>query len=553
MRNHRQLGLCLVLLILLAYALFPTRNYYWDGVGFALAIEDAQGLMSGLFNPNHLLYNFFGYLLYHTLHWLTLDLRALCLLSICSILSSIGAAYLLFSVLMAELEDRYYSVCLTLLFAFSATWWKFSTDANAYVPSVFFLLLAASKLRKPRPNWAAIGLIHAVSVLLHQIAVFFYPVVLVAVFRKAWGQDRRQALRDASRYTVIVGGLVILSYSWVWLGVVKGRAPDMGGVQQARVDTSGIRTARVDNFLSWVLSHGNEQYSFRSLTGNVQESVRSNVRLFFGGRVSLALSYIETPLLVILSVLLVCSVGLLTLTLWQTFRTHADPREMRIIKPKTANLLPLLLTWIGSFAAFLFLWLTEYPYYRLFYLPALILLLGILMKRKHRLPAEEHSYALASFVVVMTLINFTFLIYPYSKTEATPPVDLAIKAKEIWKNDVIYYADFNCDNWMFKYFNKRTTWRPITFNDLQDLREEMLYLKSQGKKTWIDVTAFDQMQQSNDLKQWFADEVSMPAWQGLTSEKHRIKFSLLVPRPGPYILGKGDPIAKPANTDARDF
>jgi hypothetical protein len=553
MRSQRRLGLCLTLLMLLVYALFPTRNYYWDGVGFALAIEDAQGLTSGLFNPNHLLYNFFGYLLYQTLHWLTPDLRALYLLSICSILSSIGAAYLLFSMLMAELEDSYYSVCLTLLFAFSATWWKFSTDANVYVPSVFFLLLAASKLRKPRPNWAAIGLIHAVSVLLHQIAIFFYPVVLVAILRKAWGQNRRQAFRDASLYTAIAGGFVILSYSWVWLNVVNGRDLERFGAQQAQVDTSGVRTARVDNFLSWLLSHGNEEYSFRSLTGNLQEFLRSNVHLFFGGRISLALRHIETPLLVILGVVLVCSVGLLAFTLWQSFRTHAIYRKLSIVRSQSESLLPLLLTWIGSFAAFLFLWLTEYPYYRLFYLPALILLLGILLKPRRNLSSEEHSYALASFVAVMILINFTFLIYPYSKPEATPPLDLALKAKEIWNDDVIYYADFNCDNWMFKYFNKRTTWRPITFNDLQDLREEMIYLKSQGKRTWIDATAFDQMQQSSDLKQWFADEVSMSAWRGLSSGKHRIKFSLLVPRPGPYILGKGARIAKPANTDTRDF
>lgn len=544
MQDHRRLGLCLVLLILLVYASFPTRNYYWDGVGFALAVEDAQSLTSGLFNPNHLFYNFFGYLLYQPLHWAAPDLRVLCLLQICSMLFSVATIYLLFSMLMASLRDSYTSACLTLLFAFSATWWKFSTDANVYVPSVFFLLLAASKLQRRRPNWAAIGLIHAVGVLLHQIAVFFYPVVLVAVFQNGSLRGRKQALRDASLYTAMVAGLVILSYGWVWFGVVNGSKQDSAAVHYAQVDTSGVRTARVDNFLSWILSHGNEEYSFRSLTANAQDSLRSNVRLFFGGRFSLALNYIETPLLVILGVLLVCSVGLLAFTLRQALRTHAVQCKLAVAEPQAEKLVPLLLTWIGSFATFLFLWLTEYPYYRLFYLPALILLFGVLMKRKRQLPAEEHSYALASFVVVMIVINFTFLIYPYSKAEATPPVDLAIKAKEIWKDDVIYYADFNCDNWMFKYFNKRTTWRPITFSDLEALREELLCLKSQGKKTWIDVTAFDHVQKSTDLKHWFVDEVSVPASHGLTTGKHRIKFSLLVPRPSQNILGKGKLIAK---------
>ncbi|MGH9426628.1 MAG: hypothetical protein ACRD2L_10060, partial [Terriglobia bacterium] len=304
---------------------------------------------------------------------------------------SIGTAYLIYSMLMASIRDTYYSVCLTLLFAFSATWWKFSTDANVYVPSVFFLVLAASKLQKrASPNWVAIGLIHAVSMLLHQIAAFFYPVVLIALFRNAALRGRKRALRDAGLYTAVAAGTVFLSYAWVWFCVVKGSVRDSAGTRYAQVDTSGVRTVRVDNFLSWVVSHGNEEYSFRSLTGNVQETLRSNVRLFFGGRFSLALRHIETPMLVILGVLLVCSIGLLALTLWETFRSRPIQRKPAA-EPQVEDGLPLLLTWIGSFATFLFLWLTEYPYYRLFYLPALILLLGVLIKRKRQLPADEQN------------------------------------------------------------------------------------------------------------------------------------------------------------------
>ena len=155
--NHQRLaGLCLITFIALMYFSFPTRNHYWDGIGFALAIEDSPGLTYRLFNQNHLFYNFFGYLIYHPIHWLVPHFRALTLLSALSTVLSVSSAYLLFSMLATLLRDGYYSVCLTLLFAFSATWWKFSTDANAYVPSVFFLLLAAYKLKsEERPNWFA--------------------------------------------------------------------------------------------------------------------------------------------------------------------------------------------------------------------------------------------------------------------------------------------------------------------------------------------------------------------------------------------------------------
>jgi len=512
MSPQRLGGLCVIALISLVYFSFPTRNHYWDGIGFALAIEDSPGLTSRLFNPNHLFYNFFGYLIYHSIHSLGLHLRALTLLSTLSTLLSVSCAYLLFSMLFTSVRNLYYSVCLTLLFAFSATWWKFSTDANVYVPSVFFLLLIAYKLhRDEQPNALMIGGFHAAAMLLHQIAVFFYPVVLVAMFCGSAGKRFTTSLRDAVRYSAVAASLVIASYIWVWCFVLKRR------------DFSA--------FTTWVLSNGREEFAFFSVPHNLLETLRSTVRLFFGGRFSLALNFVEPPFLVILGVLLVCGVSFLVLTVWLArinFRNWLRTGALEV--SGLGGFTPVLLTWIGSYLFFLFLWLTQYPYYRLFYLPALILLLGIVLKKMKKASSQEPSFILASFVFVTMVVNFTFLIYPYSKIEATPPVHLAVKASEMWKDDVIYFADFNCDNWIFKYFNKGTTWRPLTLNDLQALREELIYLRQQGQKTWIDTTTLDQMNQSQELATWLADSVHKTVTYGLTDRKHRIQFTQVEPK-----------------------
>ncbi|MCI0620083.1 MAG: hypothetical protein L0387_00130 [Acidobacteria bacterium] len=511
MLKDRRLELCLLFLILLVYCLFPTRNHYWDGIGFALAIEESHGLTYALFNPNHLFYNFFGYSIYHSVRWLLPELRALSMLSALSIGLSVGSAYLLFSMLMRSVGDRYISVWLTLLFAFSATWWKFSTDANVYVPSVFFLLLAACKLQtQPKPNWVSIGMIHAVSMLLHQIAVFFFPVVVVVIFCDPLRRGLKAAWRNALVYTSVASGIVILAYCWVWFRV--------------------FRWTNVRALVSWVLSNGREEFAFVSVVRSIWETLRSTVRIFFGGRFSLALTHVEVPFLVILAILLVCSISLLSFTVWDAFKRSATLWKFPAWDRSRDGMIPVLLTWIGSFAAFLSLWLTGYPYYRLFYLPALILLLGLLLKRHWNSFTGEHSFVLASFVVVMILINFTFLIYPYSKTEATPPVHLAIKANEIWHDDVIYFSNFNCDNWIFRYFNKGTTWRPVTLKDLQALTDELKYLKSQGRKTWIDATALDQISESEELSEWFARRIQPLQSYGLADRKHRIQFSLITPR-----------------------
>src|SRR5262245_30266240 len=543
MLNSRRLRWYLVGLVLIVYCSFPTRNHYWDGIGFALAIEDSPGLTRALFNPNHLFYNFFGYLIYHSIHWLIPGLRALDILSGLSILFSVCSIHLLYSMLTLTLRDRYYSVCLSLLLAFSATWWKFSTDANVYIPSVFFLMLAASKLMtQKRPNWVSIGLLHASSMLLHQIAVFFCPAILAVIFRRRQSTRITACLRDAILYTSVASGTVVLAYSWVWLRV-------------CREDT-------VAGFTEWVLSNGREEFSFRSVGHNLWETLCSNVRLFFGGRISLALGYIEPWLLVMLGILLLCSTSLLLFNVRGAIGRCVKTWKISQTKSFTLQTQAcFLLSWTAAFLAFLFLWLTKYPYYRLFYLPALILLFGLLLER-HWAPQEgEHSNVLVSSVVFMILANWTFLIYPYSKTKATPPVHLAVEAKKLWKDDVIFFSDFNCDNWMFKYFNRQTNWRaissprisrggelifcsrgskripgarrPLTLQSLRELRDELLFLNAQGKKTWIDGTIYDEIAQSEELRSWFAEQIDSAVSYGMNTRKHRIHFSLVLPKPMP--------------------
>src|SRR6516225_5201825 len=53
-------GPVLGVLFAILYACFLTRNYYWDGLSFAIDIEKARTFRD-LFNVHHLLYNFIGY------------------------------------------------------------------------------------------------------------------------------------------------------------------------------------------------------------------------------------------------------------------------------------------------------------------------------------------------------------------------------------------------------------------------------------------------------------------------------------------------------------
>src|ERR1044072_8812694 len=84
--------------LLALYLAFPTKAYYWDGVVFAQTIEDlASGYAPAvsLAHPNHLVYNFAGYIIYQLLRGFDADLRAITALQILNSIFSAGSATIL--------------------------------------------------------------------------------------------------------------------------------------------------------------------------------------------------------------------------------------------------------------------------------------------------------------------------------------------------------------------------------------------------------------------------------------------------------------------------
>src|ERR1051325_10796190 len=94
------------------YLSFPTRVYYWDGIVFAQMMENAPRHTPSLVHPNHLIYNFAGYLFYKLLRALGADVRALAALQILNSLLSALSACVMFSILRRTLRSFYFSICL---------------------------------------------------------------------------------------------------------------------------------------------------------------------------------------------------------------------------------------------------------------------------------------------------------------------------------------------------------------------------------------------------------------------------------------------------------
>lgn len=505
----------LALLLLVVYTLAPTRNHYWDGVGFALNIEgiaqnedghNVTGEAPGAvyYNPNHLLYNFIGRALYLPLKTVAPGIRALDVLVLWSIISSVAAACMLFHLLLRTTARYMVSIWLTLLFAFSATWWKFSTDANAYVPGTALLTLCAALVaRRKGPAVVAIGLCHALAMLIHQIAICFYPAMLVALWaHQAW-PDRLARVRAVVVYTLVSAGSVTSAYLAVWFVALRRPADPVA-------------------FLRWITFNGSDVLTRKPFFSHAADMLLANLRVLFGGKLSLALGFMDFSLLILPLGLIVLCVGLIVRALWRQ-----DWRRSAWALPVGVNF-PLI--WLAGFLIFLSVWLTEYPYYRLFCLPAFVLLLGSLLRRT-KLRGRQLSHPLPAFVVLMASLNLVMYIGPHARVEASPPLRVALQARERWTGDVVVYFDkFNCDNWWMKYFNMDSKWRNADLARVELFVAEVRGAIRSGNKVFLDAGVLAYLSANPEAQKSFGMSLALGQAFGISNAKHHIQFVEVRPR-----------------------
>jgi hypothetical protein len=382
----------LFIAIVLIYLLFPTRVYYWDGITFAQTIENVPRLQPSLVHPNHLIYNFVGYIFFKLLRSFSPEIRALTALQILNILLSAICARIFFAILFDTLRSLYLAVCLTLLFAFSATWWKFSTDADAYIPSVLFLLISFYLVlpkQKARPLLLAVTFF--VSMAFHQLAIVMWPVLVLGIYVQDGELSIRRRTLNAAYFSAVAAVLIIAAYAYLFYLASPAFS--------------------VQRLLSWTASYSPDADTQFNLWSNLTYSLRGLVRLFLGGRFNL-LKGLLNPVIILLFVALVSAVAFVLFNVGRSLAmailAGRVPKLRLETRQKTVLLLALL--WTFLYVVFLFFWLPQNTFYRLFYLPALILLFGLLLAaRPHRI-----SRTLAVFVIAVALANFLFMIYPFS-------------------------------------------------------------------------------------------------------------------------------------------
>ena len=493
------------------YLCFPTRNYYWDGIAFAQTIEDAPQLSAFLVHPNHLIYNIVGYVSYRAVQALGLNVRAITVLQVLNgILSAISCA-LLFRILKQITASTYYAFTLSLLFAFSAAWWKFSTDADAYIPSILFLLLSFNLVlpnRQQRP--LLVALIYSMSLCFHQIAIIVFPTLVLA-FLLDWNfLPRRQRIVNALTFSGAAALITLTAY-----------------ISSFYLLTGAFRPAR---FMRWIMSYSaDESFGFHPWN-NLAHTLRGHLRLFLGGRLN-ALEGLLNPFLAVLIVILV---ALLLILAFKIVRHFKNPgwQWLRALRqdPLRRTLALLCLLWISTYVIFLFLLFSAQTFYRLFYLPAIIILLGLVLHSYNLVAHPKRKYRLALFVAVLAIANFLNLIFPYSQVQKYPPLALTLEMHQVWPpGTVIYFGAQNSDNSLVKYINRGTLWKELDPTRLDVIENELRETNARGRTVWLEASAIDRLSSTPEGAEWLRRHAHEESRRSLVTKAHNMRFIQIVP------------------------
>ncbi len=365
------------------------------------------------------------------------------------------------------------SVGAALTFAFAATWWRFATDANAYIASVF-LILCANEVLEDRRSAIASGLLHALAMLFHQLALFFLPVALFPL-RK----EPKQA------WTYLGSSLVPVA-----IGYVLAYRTVFGGF-----DAAGL--------IRWTVFHSPDSgFSFQPVQ-DLLFTLRGTLRLFFGGRFG---EVSASPFTIVgLAALLLCIVAFVV-------RWWASGPRLPSTPPKD------LLLWVGLYVAFLFLWMPQNTFYRLFYLAPLLLLLTETLRSSR----PDRRVPLL-FCSVVFLWNLVFLMYPQSRAENNAPLQFALGQNSKWPpGTAIAHHEYPSDLWTISYFSPQAKWMWLDKLELARLDEALRDAQARGQHLWLDGSAYDFVSADPEGRRWL--DFHQPALSPSVDPKHSFRF-----------------------------
>jgi hypothetical protein len=459
-------------LAMVMYLATPTANYYWDGLAFALKIEQVAKQVkppSDLFHQNHLVYNAIGYLLYVVPRSLGFTVRALTGLQIASAVSCAVGVGIFFGIARRMSGSSYIAWVGSALLAVSTCWWKAATDADAYSLSVAPVLVCAATLLSERPRWYFAGLGLAGGMLIHELAALFYPAAMVAVLVNDRIENR---FKFALKLSALAWGITVVFYYAV-ARIVFGITTPAGVIKWAGSNPYGVPFSNplttLGTFPKYQLDliFGHSFKTFRLYAGNA-ELVFASVGI----------------LAVCVAAFLISRRASIKEGIKSIWRISPDIRD------QWKRTMPVLLVWIATYALFLLVWEPYVLHYRVYYVPAVVLMFVLVLSNYHHRTLSLPSGAAALAVAALSLLNLAFFIAPHMRSSSNLLVAAAKAANKSWdEHTVVYFTASSPVDCAFQYFNEKTEWRGASAKAMKKLDDDIDRIYSEGGNVWLNDNA----------------------------------------------------------------
>lgn len=493
------------------YFFFPTKNYYWDGIIYAQLIEDTPGFGWHLLHPNHLFYNALGYSAYRAVQAMGFQTRALFVLQFLTTVFAVICSVIFFLISLRLFRSRYMSFVLTSILAFAAGWWRFATDADVYIISLAFLLAALYfVLPSERPRPFLVAIVHSFAMFFHELAVLFFPVLVLGLAVQTESGDVRRKIRVLLQYS--------LTAFFLTFGIYCSCFYFLTGNFNA-----------VD-FFRWTTSFAPDPGVVPTVSESLQQTLKGHRQLFIDGSSKL----LNLDLLSITALVIFCiaAAGLI-------FSILKNTKDIKIF---FGNVIPgvlrhkrtilLTLVWFLSYSLFLWFFMPGNLFYRLFYFPALVLLIGAIFAGYNDLGRNRH-WGLALLAVAFGSYNFVFYIYPNSKVIEGTPLEVAITANSFWPEGTsVLYASPNpyglpsTNDRLVRYFNPSTDWKRVDTLTSDDLER---YLNDHDHQLWAESNVLEPTT-SGQIAQWLNEHFEIESPPEMSSPRYKLAYIRLVRR-----------------------
>ncbi|HKQ99809.1 MAG TPA: hypothetical protein VJT09_04000, partial [Pyrinomonadaceae bacterium] len=289
-----------------------------------------------------------------------------------------------------------------------------------------------------------------------------------------------------------------------------------------------LQTGRADfrTFFRWTTSLSPEPGHSFSAWGNLVYTVNGHVKLFASGRTLFLKDSLDAWTIALLAALLILVVALL----YKLLRSFGELKRLAATvmrrEGRFHSLRLLCVAWIAPFFVFQYFFIPQHTYYRLFYLPALIVLLGTYLAPIDAAQAHRRRYRAALLVAAIAVSNLIFYIRPLAQVKNYPPLAVALKLNAAWApGTIVYFASRNSDNSLVRYFNPAARWVEV---DRETMESEVRNLQPEGS-AWMETSLIDLYRDSEDGRRWLElHTLRSPEYEYVT-DKYRLQFHKLKP------------------------